>query len=194
MKRHLTIILSIILILSVLLCGCSKNADVKAAEKAVDDMFTAFVELDFETASKYIDISKSLDLDLTDGNLSEEYKKLMQAMFKNLSYDIVSSKAVDDKTVKVTVDITNTDMVPIIKEFSSSLMMYAYTSGIMDTEETTKTVIDILVDCLSADDLDTVTNQVEIVVENKDGNWQVKSSDTLTNALLGGFIEASKNN
>ncbi len=196
MKKLTSIIVSVILIMSLLLTGCSDSASKKAAEKAVDNMFLAFMEFDFAEANKYIDIENTLDLELDKDTLSKENQELMEAMFKNLSYEILSSKYIDINTVEVTVGITNTDMAPVLRDFASALTEYAYSTALFDTETTdyTDKIVDIFIECLSSEDTDTVTFEVNITVKKVDGSWQVQPTDTLKNALLGGFLDASKNN
>lgn len=196
MKKLTSIIVSVILIVSLLLTGCFDSASKKAAEKAVDNMFLAFMEFDFVKANKYIDIENTLDLELDKDTLSKENQELMEAMFKNLSYEILSSKYIDINTVEVTVGITNTDMAPVLRDFALALTEYAYSTALFDTETTdyTDKIVDIFIECLSSEDTDTVTFEVDITVKKVDGSWQVQPTDTLKNALLGGFLDASKNN
>lgn len=175
------------------LSGCG---EVKKAESAVSELLSALKNADSEKASKYIDLN-----DLSGAEDGEEFLEdteiLIQNMFKQLDYKILSSEQKDSATVIVTVEITNTDMKPVLKEFYSDALEYAFSKALsgaeQSDEEISKEVEKIFVDCLNKPDLATVTNTADItVVKTEDKAWRIQSDDDFLNALLGGLYEAEK--
>ena len=74
-------------------------------------------------------------------------------------------------------------------------MEYAFSTAFSDNpptdEENEAKSIEILMDCISAEDIGTVTNTVDVtVVKNEDGEFTIAGDDILTDALLGGMQTA----
>lgn len=173
------------------LTGCG---EIKKAETAVNGMFAAFKKLDFEEAQKYVNIE---DITKTDNDTDKNSKLIMETVFDNLNYEIVSSEKIDDNTVIVKTKITATDMKPVMGEFFSKALEYALSTAFSTPhpteEETNKKMEEILVECASKPDLATVTNEVDIkVIKTESKNWKIEADETFVNAVLGGLAEAAK--
>ena len=110
-KSTIAVILTLILMLSLTGCG-----EIKKAETAVNGMFTAFKNLDFEEAQKYVNVE---EITKTDNDTDENSKLIMETVFNKLNYEIVSSEKIDDNTVIVKTKITAIDMKPVMREFFS---------------------------------------------------------------------------
>ena len=188
-KSITAIILTLILTLSLTGCG-----EVKKAETAVNGMFTAFKNLDFEEAQKYVNVD---EITKAGEEANENSMLIMETVFDNLSYEIISSEKVDNETVIVKTKVTATDMKPVLGEFLSKALEYAFSNAFADPqpteEETDKKMEEILVKCASKPDLATVTNEVDIkVIKTESKDWKIEADDAVVNALLGGLADAAK--
>ena len=189
LKSIIAVVLTFVLVFSLTGCG-----EIKKAETAVNGMFSAFKNLDFEEAQKYVNVE-----DITNGENSNENSEIvMKTIFGNLGYEIISSEKVDDSTVVVKTKITATDMKPVMGEFFTQAMQYAFSTAFSSSqqpseEEQNKKMEEILVECASKPDLATVTNEVDIKVAKTDSKeWKIEADDTFTNAILGGLMDAAK--
>lgn len=188
-KSIIAIFLTLMLMLSLTGCG-----EIKKAETAVNGMFAAFKKLDFEEAQKYVNVE---DITKTDNDTDKNSKLIMETVFDNLNYEIVSSEKIDDNTVIVKTKITATDMKPVMGEFFSKALEYALSTAFSTPqpteEETNKKMEEILVECVSKPDLATVTNEVDIkVIKTESKSWKIEADETFVNAVLGGLAEAAK--
>lgn len=188
-KSIIATLLTFILMLSLTGCG-----EIKKAETAVNGMFAAFKSLNFEEAQKYVNVE---DITKTDNDTDENSKLIMETVFDKLNYEIVSSEKIDDNTVIVKTKITATDMKPVMGEFFSQALEYAFSTAFSTPqpteEETNKKMEEILVECASKPDLATVTNEVDIkVIKTERKDWKIEADETFVNAVLGGLAEAAK--
>lgn len=188
-KSITAIFLTLILMLSLAGCG-----EIKKAETAVNGMFAAFKNLDFEEAQKYVNVE---EITKPDNETDENSKLIMETVFDKLNYEILSSEKIDENTVMVKTKITATDMKPVMGEFISKALEYAFSTAFSSPqpteEETNKKMEEILVECASKPDLATVTNEVDIkVVKTESKNWKIEADETFVNAVLGGLTEAAK--
>lgn len=188
-KSITAIILTLILILSLTGCG-----EIKKAETAVNGMFTAFKNLDFEEAQKYVNVD---EITKAGEEANENSMLIMETVFDNLSYEIISSEKVDSETVIVKTKVTATDMKPVLDEFLTKALEYAFSNAFATPqpteEETDKKMEEILVECASKPDLATVTNEVDIkVIKTESKDWKIEADDAVVNALLGGLADAAK--
>lgn len=173
------------------LTGCGET---EKAEATVSGMFVAFKNIDFDAASKYVNVDEINTSEETD-SISTEL--VMKTIFNKLDYKILSSEKIDDNTVNVKTEITATDMKPVLGDFFTKAMQYAFSTAFSDPQptedETNKKAEEMFIESASKDNLATVTNEVDIkVVKNKDGEWKVETDDTFINALLGGLLDAAE--
>lgn len=188
-KSIITILLTFVLTLSLAGCG-----EVEKAETAVNGMFTAFKSLDFEEAQKYVNVE---DITESGNEANENSMLIMETVFGNLSYEIISSEKVDNNNVVVKTKVTATDMKPVMGEFLMKALEYTFSNAFSDPqlteEETNKKMEEILVECASKPELATVTNEVDVkVVKTESKEWKIEADDTLVNALLGDLADATK--
>lgn len=189
-KSIIATVLALVLLLSLTGCG-----EIKKAETAVNGMFTAFKNTDIEAAAKYVDVDEINASEDSSDSISTEL--VMKTIFNKLYYKIISSEKVDDTTVKVKTEITVTDMKPVLGEFFTNAMQYAFSTAFSNPqpteEETNKKMEEMFIESASKEDLATVTNEVDItVVKTENNEWKVKSDDTFADALLGGLITAGE--
>ena len=189
-KSIIAAVSAFVLLLSLAGCG-----EIKKAETAVNGMFTAFKNTDIEAAAKYVDIDEINTSEDGSGSISTEL--VMKTIFNKLDYKIISSEKADDTTVKVKTEITVTDMKPVLGEFFTNAMQYAFSAAFSNPqpteEEINKKMEEMFIESASKEGLATVTNEVDItVVKTENNEWKVKSDDTFADALLGGLITAGE--
>ncbi|MBQ7572671.1 MAG: hypothetical protein IJT23_00245 [Clostridia bacterium] len=188
-KSIIATLLTFILMLSLTGCG-----EIKKAETAVNGMFAAFKSLNFEEAQKYVNVE---EITKTGNEANENSMLIMETVFGNLNYEIISSEKVDNNNVVVKTKITATDMKPVMEEFFSKSLEYAFSNAFSTTqpteEETNKKMEEILVECASKPELATVTNEVDVkVVKTDSKEWKIEADDAFVNALFGGLSDAVK--
>lgn len=187
-KRIFALIL--VLALAMSLAGCG---EIKKAEASVNGMFMSFKNLDFDEAQKYVNIEDIVNGDEANANT----QLIMKTVFGNLDYEIVASNKVDNNNVVVKTKITATDMKPVMSEFLTKALQYAFSNAFANPqpteEETNKKMEEILVECAAKPDLATVTNEVDIkVIKTESKEWKIEADDAFINALLGGLADATK--
>ena len=166
-KSIIATVLALVLLLSLTGCG-----EIKKAETAVNGMFTAFKNTDIEAAAKYVDVDEINASEDSSDSISTEL--VMKTIFNKLDYKIISSEKVDDTTVKVKTEITVTDMKPVLGEFFTNAMQYAFSTAFSNPqpteEETNKKMEEMFIESASKEDLATVTNEVDITVVKTENN------------------------
>lgn len=188
--RSLTaIVLVIVLLFSFTGCG-----EVQKAEAAVNGMFKAFMNMELEEAQKYINADEITDE--TADEMTDEYSQvLLESIFSNLNYEIISSEKIDSNTVMVKTKITATDMLPVLRDYLTKAFEYAITSAFSSPqpseEETEQVMLDMLKEIVSQSELETVTNEVDLkVVKTESKEWKIESDDAFGNAITGGLLDA----
>lgn len=201
MKKRLKniVCLFIIVIMTISLTGCG---EIKKAEATINNTFVALKELDFETASNYINIDDIMDADgetdkeEDDDSLSIDDSIIMENLFGKLEHKIISTEKIDKNTVVVKTEITAIDMKPILTEYLGKALQYAFANAFANPqpseEETSKKMEELFIECISKDNLEMVTNEVDIKVIKVDKKWKVESAEELSSALLGGLSEAAE--
>ena len=154
-------------------------------------------ELDFEKASDYINVDEIMKSDdKSDDSLDLDNNLFMENIFSKLEYKILSSEKIDNNTVTVKTAITAIDMKPVLTEYLGKAFQYAFANAFANPqpseEETSKKMEEMFVECISKEDLTTVTNQVDVKVVKVDKKWKIESSTELSNALLGGLAKAAE--
>lgn len=192
MKRYSRIVALLLVVLFTLgtFTGCIFSPE-KAAEREVDRVLSEINSENLEKIKEILDFSEDENTGFATELITDS---LLTLLFKNFEYEIISSQAIDDEYVEVTVNITNTDMGPVVTDFVKELTEYALKNlgeiSSMTEEESSKIAMEILEECLSKEDLSTTTKEVVIHVNKVDGEWNIDMKDTLVDAILGGFMSA----
>lgn len=196
MKKTLKITTSLLLIL-IMIVSLSGCGEVKKAENTVNNTFSALEEADIEKLSEYMNLD-DFKSDSTDADsITSNVEMLIKNMFSRLDYKIISSEKIDNTTVVVTTEITNTDMKPVIEEFLANASQYAFANAFSDSqpseEEASKKMEEMLIESINKSDRTTVTNTAAItVIKAEDKSWKIKSDDAFLDALMGGLYEVTK--
>lgn len=197
MKKTIKRITAILLILAITVsfAGCG---EVAKAEKVVNNTFKALQKADFEEAANYINLDDFFPNSTSSESVSEsaESQALLEKIFGSLQYEIISSEKIDKETVMVKVKITTIDMKPVMTEFMKKLLEYSFANAFADPqpteEETNKATMDMMLECLSAEDLEFVTNEIDIKVVKADKNWKIDFTEDMADVLVGGMISATE--
>jgi len=180
--------LALVFMLAVSLAGCG---EIKKAETAVNNMFTALKAFDLEEAEKYVDLTNITAGD-TENALSGNGKAATEQLFGKLEYEIIDSEKVDKNTVNVTTKITTVDMKSVFQEFIVKAMEYAFSNigaEVSEAEQQAK-MEEILVACIAKEDAKRVTKEVTIKVVKEDKQWKIQSDESFANAITGGLQDA----
>lgn len=119
---------------------------------------------------------------LEEENFDQETQKLL---FEKLEWKIQNVKEEGDRAT-VEVEITNKDFKTIINNYMQKILKVAFSGQEVNEEEMTN----YLIEELNNDEIQTVTSNQSIVLEKKDGKWEVTEENDFVNILLPGFNEA----
>lgn len=120
---------------------------------------------------------------LEEENFDKETQKLF---FDKLEWKIQNVKEEGEKAT-VELEITNKDFKTIISNYMQKLLKVTFSGQALDENEITN----YLIEELKNDEIQTETVNQSIIVEKKDGKWQItEENNDLTNILLPGFNEA----
>jgi hypothetical protein len=168
-----------------------KKDATEEAEEAVKKMFKALKSYDIEEAQMYVDVDEIA----SEADTNENSTLFIKTAFESLDYKIVSSEKIDDDNVTVNTSITAIDMKPVMSEFFTKAMQYAFSIAFAETqpseEEQNKKMEEILVECITKPDLANVTNEVSVKVSKINDEWKIEADDAFTNAVLGGLVDAT---
>lgn len=166
------------------LLGCAN----KAPEETVKSELDLIQQLDEDTIKNFISYEDMVHSTSTTGNVEKETTEAIQLFFKNFNYKIISSSATT-KTATVYVEITNLDAKALAKDLCLELMRQSIDISITNTVlPSANSYFTLLRDILTTHEYELVTTRATIELVNTDGLWTIQNSDTLEDALVGGFI------
>lgn len=119
---------------------------------------------------------------LQEEELDQEAQKLL---FDKLDWKILSVKEEGDKA-NVEIEITNKDFKTIIGNYMQRIIKVAFSGENPSEEEMTN----YLIEELNNNEVQNVTSNQVIVLEKKDGKWEVTEENDFVNIFLPGFNEA----
>ena len=167
-------------------------------EDTVEKMLAALSEMDMAEAEMYI-VSDNTITYPDEGGADEtsviDENVLMETIFKNMGYKIISSRISDEYTAVVTAEITVTDMKPVVNEFFTNMIEYLFSIAFTDPqpseEEQQSAIKELFTQSCMKEDLDTITNTVDIMlIKTSDDEWKIQPDEVLREALFGGFLSA----
>jgi hypothetical protein len=184
-KKRISILLC--LILSFAFVGCSQ---VKP-EDSVKGYFEALKKQDIQAAQSFMQ------------NQSEaftgeaEQEKILNLIFSNLNYEIISSK-VDEDTAIVKLKVTACDLATVtgnmIKDLMGRLISMAL-SGEQDLEaKSAQLREEYFTKALKDPQTPLITSEIDInlVMDSSSKKWLIVGDDNLANAITGNFVTAMK--
>lgn len=119
---------------------------------------------------------------LEEEDFDQEARKLL---FDKLDWKILNVKEEGDKAT-VEVEITNKDFKTIIGNYMQRIIKVAFSGENPSEEEMTN----YLIEELNNSEVQNVTSNQSIVLEKKDGKWEVTEENDFVNIFLPGFNEA----
>lgn len=119
MKKTVSLILAVIMIAATFASCTGPNADMTEENitATVDTAFTALVEFDTETLTKYVD-SSTLNVIIGYAEDHDQFVQLGKEIFANLTYEI---KSIDTENKTVTVSVKNKDLYLTAQAFTVQL-------------------------------------------------------------------------
>lgn len=119
---------------------------------------------------------------LQEEEIDQEAQKLL---FDKLDWKILNVSEEGDKAT-VEIEITNKDFKTIIGNYMQRIIKVAFSEENPSEEEMTN----YLIEELNNDEVQNVTSNQVIVLEKKDGKWEVTEENDFVNIFLPGFNEA----
>ncbi len=191
MKNNITKIVCSLFLVSLLLITSACSTTQKA-EQTVDKVFLSIKNGDFEEAQKYLVIEN----DDNEAEQDDENIDKIKKMFEKLEYTIKSSEEIDSNTVNVLVETKALDIKTVLGNYMQKALQYAFSNAFADPqpteEETNKKMEEIFIECLTAEDVKTITSEVTVKVVKQGGIWKIISDDAFANAILGGITDLSE--
>ncbi len=180
MKKLLTTLLALFMVLSLTACGNKAESTVKT----------------------FLDNCKKGNLEeffVDEDELSEEeYGEFLKALLQHMDYKIEKSEKISDDEYIVTTTITTIDMSTAFTDIFTSYFNWAVTQAMSGTEvsdeELTAKFKELLNQAIEDNKDTTKSFTVDIKVEkNDEGKWEIDMEETLVDALTGGFISSASN-
>lgn len=119
---------------------------------------------------------------MEEGNFEQETQALF---FEKLEGKVLNVSEEGDRAT-VEVEITNKDFKTIINNYMQKIVKIAFSGSNPSEEEITN----YLMEELKNDEIQTITSNQSILLEKKDGKWDVSEENDFANILLPGFNEA----
>lgn len=189
MLKKYIIFISILITFCLSSCSTSNN---ESAEDAVTNAFNALKTFDKETISKYMDYN-SITFTDEDGEGADKNNKMF---LSNLSFKILSSQQTQNG-VRVDVEITNTNLQKVFTDYISKYIADQFSITVGETTESTEDpqvkADRMLAEIYESEKDNTVTTNVTLSLEKKDGNWNIIVDEPLRAALFGNLGSALDN-
>lgn len=187
-KKSLAILLSAVLAVCLAACGGTDEA-----ETAVRGMFGAFQSLDFEEAEKYVNMETIADMESNEEGILQP-RRMMEALFDRLSYNILSSEKKDADTVLVKTEVTAVNMTDLVSDWLPELyasMIAELQQGQQPGEEQNQQLMETFLNLARQDGRTMLTTTVDIPVVRRDGSWRVEADEAFVDAVMGGLKDAA---
>lgn len=184
MKKYRIPLLGILLFcLAALLCGCGGSKPVKLVKSELNRI----QKLDEKTIQSFISYDDMVHSASSSGTGSET-EEAIQLFFKNFSYRILSSSTTEDSAT-VNVEIQNIDAQALAKDLCLELIARSSSPNTENTSSFSRSsYFALLRDILSSHEYELTKTVAHFNLMNIDGQWTIRSDETLENQLVGGFI------
>nr|WP_198044594.1 DUF4878 domain-containing protein [Lysinibacillus timonensis] len=189
---------------ALVLTACGGQEAAKPAD-VVTAFLTAVKDGDLEKAGTYVHSENvSEEFDFASINEGETDDEATQALIKGISnkyeFKTPEENVIDENTAEVTVNITSIDFAAAIgsamEEIFSMAFELAMTEGSSEEEynaQMEEKSNEILVNTLTADDVETVTRDVTLnLTTDGEGNFKIISDANLMEAVLGNAQEVEE--
>lgn len=183
-----------ILILGLILCsGCSLIQQ-QSPESVLKNYFTAVKKQDADTVTKLtISDSSSSSSKSSSSSSSSDYVK---QLCNKLDATLEENAKISGDTATIKTKITAPDMKKIMSNIITSAFSTAFkdalNSSSTSSEDYTSKMNKQLTDELSKKDVSLTTTEINVQLAKVDGQWKVKVTDNLADAISGGLYSYSK--
>lgn len=161
-----------------------------SANKYVAGMFESLRTGDYSEKEQYMQYDEIFGSE----NSEDEAQSLeeINMFFEKLDYKILDTKA-DFKNATVDVEVYNKDMGTVITNYFGKAFELAFAAAFSEDyteEKVNEELKTYLQEQVNSDEIETVTKNVSIKLEIKDGKWNITNNEEeFTRAILPGFME-----
>jgi hypothetical protein len=197
----------VLCVFSISLSGCG---EVKKARVAIDGMFNSYQNADFSNIQNYVDFGSSLDnfkknFSDSDIKMFEDKNVLtkLALITSQTDYDITKIEKADANTVNATLKISAVDASPLVSDFLQQYIAFAFTTAFSgaasqessdDLDAKMENQAGIIIEGIASEqNLQKISNTIDITVKKANGTWKVEGSDDLIDDVTGGFLTAINN-
>ena len=193
--KHLLAFLMIIL-LAVLLCGCSQSAKTHA-EKAIKKDLDLLKNLDSETTMQYISYQELFPDSDDSTKLSADIKEVFSLFFQNFDYKILGiSVDSDEKNASAQLKLTTLDAKALASDFVSASLQEEILETASGKENDNGNSLEqrylLLYKLLKNNTYSSAERNTSIQLSNlgssSEPDWEITHSSSLENDLVGGLI------
>ena len=193
--KHLLAFLMIIL-LAVLLCGCSQSAKTHA-EKAIKKDLDLLKNLDSETTMQYISYQELFPDSDDSTKLSADIKEVFSLFFQNFDYKILGiSVDSDEKNASAQLKLTTLDAEALASDFVSASLQEEILETASGKENDNGNSLEqrylLLYKLLKNNTYSSAERNTSIQLSNlgssSEPDWEITHSSSLENDLVGGLI------
>lgn len=188
-KNSMCIFLCFLLAIS--LSGCSGNVEIteKSINQTVSKVEKALKSFDEKDLKKYVE-SDTLSSILSVSNGKKQFKELGQAIFEELSMEVVSF---DIEKATVTVSVKNRELSKIAEDFAKNLNKN-YSSfqllGKLQDEGFLNSKLNVLKEKIANAEMQSEATEITLNIKKEKGNLVLVFDDNGENAVSGGALGA----
>lgn len=193
MKKTVSLILAVIMIAATFASCAGPNADMTEENitSTVDTAFTALVEFDTETLTKYVDFS-TLNVIIDYAEDHEQFAQLGKEIFANLTYEI---KSIDTENKTVTVSVKNKDLYLTAQAFTVQLTQKYSTLQLLNLLKSDawldNNLSELTADIAEAKMLEESTD-ITLTIDDSGKNLVLGFDENAENGVSGGALAAIK--
>lgn len=193
MKKTVSLILAVIMIAATFASCTGPNADMTEENitATVDTAFTALVEFDTETLTKYVD-SSTLNVIIDYAEDHDQFVQLGKEIFANLTYEI---KSIDTENKTVTVSVKNKDLYLTAQAFTVQLTQKYSTLQLLNLLKSDawldNNLSELTADIAEAKMLDESTD-ITLTIDDSGKNLVLGFDENAENGVSGGALAAIK--
>lgn len=193
MKKTVSLILAVIMIAATFASCTGPNADMTEENitATVDTAFTALVEFDTETLTKYVD-SSTLNVIIDYAEDHDQFVQLGKEIFANLTYEI---KSIDTENKTVTVSVKNKDLYLTAQAFTVQLTQKYSTLQLLNLLKSDvwldNNLSELTADIAEAKMLEESTD-ITLTIDDSGKNLVLGFDENAENGVSGGALAAIK--
>lgn len=188
MKRILKAIVLMLMFTTLMLSITACGDPIKDAEAAVKREFEDLKSNNEDYVKNNYD-EDSLSIFGLEGVDKEQVNEYFKTIMDNLSYEIVSSEKVDDKTIIVSTNISSINMESVMEKFMENITAFASTEEAINIseEDAYKKSIELLLKSLKESEKEIIKIPVDITVSKTKNGWAAQFDENIGSAIYGGI-------